>query len=196
MTPEARGSLHQRLTAASRNGEVVRIVYRGGSQPGTLREIVPISVTNTDVVARDVATGITKTFKLAKIESEAGAIGPQIYDPGQARDRRSIREAIEAVEKELQLLGWHVAVSDNYASLHRFFKNGKPRKAAVVQVWFDEFTVDGFDDGDGLGMQEVVRPSKLPYHACSIRVPTRSYADLRKALLLFLDEAKALAASE
>ena len=61
-------SIRDLLTEACVNGEVVRIIYHGGSQPGTVRAISPIEVSKSEVRARDLAVGIAKTFKLAKIE--------------------------------------------------------------------------------------------------------------------------------
>ena len=40
------------LTEAIETGEVVKIKYHGGSQPGSLRQISPISIVGDDVVAR------------------------------------------------------------------------------------------------------------------------------------------------
>ena len=45
-------SLREILDQAAKNGEVIRIVYHSGSQPGTVREIVPMEVTNTELRAR------------------------------------------------------------------------------------------------------------------------------------------------
>ena len=93
----------------------------------------------------------------------------------------------------LQALGWHVELTENRISLHRFFKNRKPRKAAEVTMGFDESTVDMFDDGDGQGLQTVTRPSQRPYSVSSASLPTRTFVRLSTALPVFLEEADKLA---
>jgi len=57
-----------RLVEARKNGEVIRIAYHGGSQPGTAREISPMSISGDDLIAHDLATDEVRTFKVAKIE--------------------------------------------------------------------------------------------------------------------------------
>ena len=186
-------SVRRVLTDAAKTGEVVRIVYRGGRQPGSIREIAPMTVSETEVLARDLPAGINKTFAIAKIELPAATTIAVAYDPNQRADSRTVREAIESHVGDLEGLGWHVEVADAATSLHRFFKNGKPRKTGDVSLWFDEFVTESFDDFDGRGMQTIQRPSQRPYHVTSVRVPTRSFTTLSRALLAFLDEAKELA---
>jgi len=65
--------LRNRLLAAASAGEIVRIVYHRGSQPGTLREIAPIAISDNEVKASDLATGTDKTFKLAPRARHAGS---------------------------------------------------------------------------------------------------------------------------
>lgn len=183
-----------RLAAAVSTGEIIRVVYNRGSQPGTVREIAPIAVSDDEVRARDVAAGIDKSFKLAYLE----LIGPQTtapaYDPaGPADDTRTIQAAVEPHLMALRALGWHVELTEHRVSLHRFFKNGKPRKGHDVTMGFDEFTVDMFDEGDGQGLQTVTRPSKRPYNVSSTSLPTQTFVRLSSALPRFLEQARKLA---
>ncbi|MCX5658346.1 MAG: hypothetical protein NTW19_01325 [Planctomycetota bacterium] len=53
---------------AAQAADVLVIVYHGGSQPGTKREIGPVRCTDRELVAWDVARSQTKTFDLAKVE--------------------------------------------------------------------------------------------------------------------------------
>jgi len=84
-------------------------------------------------------------------------------------------------------------LEENRISLHRFFKNGKPRKGCDVTMGFDEFVVELFDDFDGKGLQEARRPSKRPYNVSSASFSTRTFQDLLPAIALFLEEARRLA---
>ena len=60
--------LRSRLISAATAGEIIRVIYHRGSQPGTVREIAPVGVTDEEVRARDLAAGIDKAFKLAHLE--------------------------------------------------------------------------------------------------------------------------------
>ena len=188
--------LRARLLAAANAGEIVSIVYHRGSQPGTVRAILPITITHEEVRARDMAAEIDKTFKLAHLELAGLQTTARAYDPAgapPAEDPQTVRAALSPHVPALQALGWHVELTENRISLHRFFKNGKPRKGYDVTMGFDEFTVDMFDDFDGLGLQRVTRPSKRPYNVSSAALPTRTFVRLSIALRAFLDEARRLA---
>lgn len=53
-------NLRARLMAAASAGEIISLVYHRGSQPGTVREIAPVAITEKEVRARDLAAGIDK----------------------------------------------------------------------------------------------------------------------------------------
>ena len=61
-------SIHSILCEARDNGEVLKIKYHGGSQPFTLREIYPISISKDKVMARCLNSNAVKTFVIDKIE--------------------------------------------------------------------------------------------------------------------------------
>ena len=184
----------QVLERAAGTGEVIRIIYHGGSQPGSVREITAIAVTHTDLVAHDLASGGRKVFKLAKLEiAESGAAAPE-YDPALApppEDSRCIQAILEPNAAELEELGWHVELSRDAIGLHRFFKNGKPRKTPAVQLWYEELTTDFFVELDGRQIEET-RKSQLPYHVRSERAATRSFVRVSRAIEMFWDEARSL----
>jgi hypothetical protein len=181
-----RPALEQRLAAAIETGEVIRIVYHGGSRPGAIRDVIPRALTADELRARDVTAGIDKTFLLAKIDITDAPVtaagGPQ-----------SIEAAIGPRIPDLQALGWHVVLTPTMATLHAPLKNGKPRTAASVSLWFEQYTgiivVD--QDADGKAVEQEERwTSKAPYHVSSTRLHTRSLATCWKAAALFLEEAR------
>jgi len=191
------GLLRHMLVEAANTGEVIRIIYHGGSQPGTVREIGPISVSASEVRAHDLASGIAKTFKLAKIElADLTAKAPE-YDPAaapQVEDACAIKQAFAGKIPDLEALGWHIQLSDDAVSVHRSFKNGKPRKIPDVRLSYDEFNVDLVYDLDAEGMVEEKRKSSRPYRVESRNFGSaRSFGRLSKASELFLDEARSLA---
>lgn len=188
-------AVRQVLERAAGTGEVIRIAYHGGSQPGSIREITPIAVTDTDLVAHDLASGSRKVFKLARVEIPNSTVSAPTYDPTLSpppEETRPIKAIFQARLGELEALGWHVQVSENAIGLHRFFKNGKPRKTPDVHLVYEEFTTDLFVELGGQQTEDT-RKSKLPYHVRSERVPTRSFARVSSAVAAFWDEARHLA---
>ena len=189
-------SLRDTLERAAATGEVVRIVYHGGSQPGTVREVRPIAVSDVDLVAHCIASGTRKTFNMARIEIPASP-DVRAYRPDPpTRDDRPLGTIVQEALPELRALGWHVEVREDAVSLQTisFFKNGKPRKPIdVVQLSCMEFVVDAFVELDGL--QEETRISRRPYSVRSRRLGTRTFTNKGRALALFWEEARALAPS-
>jgi len=191
-------SIRDTLTEACENGEVVRVIYHGGSQPGTVRSISIIAINELDVRARDLAVGAVKIFKLAKIElAEATMMIPE-YNPVKppAVDLSgSIGEILAAEVEKLQSLGWHVEVAEDAISLHRFFQNGKPRKRPDIELSYNKYTFDTFFDLDG-AMKEDRRKSSRPYRLDSRNLATaKTFVKMSSAVTYFLAEAKALAPS-
>jgi hypothetical protein len=163
-------SVKDRISDAIQNGEVLRIVYLGGSQPGTAREIGPITVTNEEVLAEELATGRVKAFKLAKVEVLDEQEQVPSYDstlPAPLEDSRSIGETLKDVRQELEQLGWYVQLDRDSIGLHRYFKNGKPKKGSDVGLSYEEWAMDLVDDFDGRGLKELRRPSQRPYRVHS-----------------------------
>lgn len=188
MSPDA---LRDMFGQAVSTGEVLRIVYHGGSQPGSVREVRPISVTDDELFAHDLASGESKTFKLAKIEIPDPAANPPAYEPipvPPPEEVRPIGAVFAERVGELAALGWHVEVAEDSISLHGFFKNGKPRKSSDVSLDYEEFTYD-YTDENG----DHSRKSMRPYHVRSERLVTRSFGSLSPAVALFWEEARHLA---
>ena len=55
------------LRAASKTGEVLSVVYNGGTQPGTRRALQVLSVTPTHARAQCLVSGMLKTYRLDRI---------------------------------------------------------------------------------------------------------------------------------
>ena len=158
--------LRHTITVAIEQGNLVRIIYHGGSRPGSIRDVRPLWLTPEALRATDVAEGIDKTFLLAKLElSNPGASVTVLGD-----DPKSVEEAIAPNIQELQALGWHVELTRDAARLHAYFKNGKPRKGCAVSLDFSEYTGVGVVDIDDVGnpvQYEETWKSRAPYHVFS-----------------------------
>jgi hypothetical protein len=188
--------LRARLLAAATSGEIVSIVYHRGSQPGTVREIVPLAVSDDEVRARDIAAGIDKSFKLAQLELATPGGTTRRYDPAVASldESLSIGSTLASHVPALQAMGWHVEVTDTCVSVHGFFKNGKPRKGADVMLMFNEWSVEPLDDG--VWQEPGVKSSRPFYLSSPSFERARTFARLSVAVPMFLEEARKLAPKE
>lgn len=183
------------LQRAAATGELVSVIYHGGSQPGTVREIRPIRIEADHVWAYDGGEQAKKFFTV-KIELPGSTSAPA-YDPNAAPkvDSRTIKEAFESKVPDFQAMRWHVELAENQISLHRFLKNGKVRKSGAIVLRFDEFVVDSVLDEEGWlagGSDDWIeqkRKSKRPYHVASPTYQSPGFADLSRAIDAFMAEA-------
>ena len=165
------------LSEAAKSGEIVSIIYHGGSQPGSVRDLYPIEVTIREVRAREVATGATKTFLLSKMEVASLNTSTGQYDLERRKKQEfgdvSIQEAFSGYVAAFKEMGWHVHIEEDSISLHRYFKNGKPRKGSDVGV-------TKYDDN----------PSRPYYVWGPSLAAARTFGKLSSATALVLEEAK------
>jgi hypothetical protein len=207
MNESSQQNLHEILSRAVKTGELVSIIYHGGSQPGTIREIRPIKVIPTAVWAYDDTIkpdGMdqAKQFLMSKIEIPCNdASTAPAYDPNATpvEDSRTVKEIFESKTAQFQAMGWHVELNENQISLSYYFKNGKVRKAAAVVLRFDEFITDfvfdedkwiaGIEDGTS-DFIEQTRKSKRPYHVTSPTYKGSGFSKLSHAIEVFLAESE------
>jgi hypothetical protein len=89
----------ERLVEARGTGEIVEIVYRGGNQPGTRREINVHDVVDGYLEARCLATGLPKTFRLDLVEVWNGDPSVPAYNAGKGRAAASARGAARKAKR-------------------------------------------------------------------------------------------------
>ena len=164
------------------------------------------------------AAGADKQFRLSKIEIVDEQVAAPAYDPHfvstPVEDDRTIEDVFAPMVAELQALGWHVQLSQDQLSLHLYFKNGKPRRRAEVQI-VREVPSDAADHNDdvddasivvsmsleGIAISQEEVPKRAPrrgrpYFVRSASLPfSRQFAHLARAAALVLSEARALAPS-
>jgi hypothetical protein len=188
--------IHDILQKAIDNAEVIKIKYHGGSQPGTVRKISPISISNDKVIARCLSSNSVKAFIISKIElCESNNQDDGIeWDPAKKSEVKYGSFAIfcDLHRSELESLGWHVNSDANFISIHRRFKNGNPLKGSDVSLYYEEFTSDVFVDMDGEFREENVRKRQRPWMVSVRGMQSRTYGNLDKAADLFMEHAKLL----
>lgn len=164
----------KKLQQAGNTNSVLTIVYHGGSQPGTKRRIQPIKITPEEIRAAELSTGQVKRFKVSKIEIVSDDHSAKEYIPG-AKLEPEYTNLIESLEKKvptMEALGWHVRLCKSQVSVHRYFKNGKPRKGADAGILFS---------GDS-GVR--------PWYVWGPDLPSaRTFSNLGNAVRLFLKQA-------
>lgn len=187
----------EKLRQAIDSGEVVKIEYSGGSQPGALRDIAPISVSDGKVRARCFTSKAVKLFVIAKIRVIDGQEEPtgSEWTP-EARSEPLYGSLSELLDKEqsfLSRLGWHMETGENTVSLHRRFKSGKPMKGSDVSLDYEEFTFELVLGEDGEFHQEDKRKRKRPWIVRAKNQDTRTFAAFERAAIAFMECAEGLA---
>ena len=173
------------LMSAIGTGEILTIVYQGGSHPGAARQIQPFQIEDNKIRALDIESGMRKQFIISKIEVTDESALQQEYVPDiYHRENVSVEELIESHSEKVKKLGWIVVATDDKIELFLRFKNGKPRKTPSVGIYYQENVLDYFDDSEGEEAVAVYRKSKRPWHAGG-----KSFKNPQHAFQSFIDEA-------
>ena len=144
--------ISDRLRQAIQAGEVLTVVYHGGSNPGAVREIAPMEILGDKVSARCFTSEATKTFFIEQIEvienssvSHAPIWTPQVVDQPKFC---SLADFVSANSNDWLSGGWHIEHQKAQLSLHRKFKTGKPHKNYDVSLNYEEYASDGDCGGE------------------------------------------------
>ena len=190
------------VKAAAATGKPFVIVNHEENQPGDRRVVIAIRVTDSDLWAKEYGTGRIKAYSLASIEVlpgddtdvgidanavrravqlpavQTGAIQAAAVQAAAVRatievpEPETLKEACQDDVRELERLGWFVLMSPDSISLHRYFKNGTPRKGADVSIAKSEF--------------EMARPYRVTGPSSEIM---QTFEKMASAIQLFADEA-------
>lgn len=123
------------LSEAISTGEIIAIVYHGGSQPGTKRQISPISISNSKVRARCLNSNETKLFFLSKIQIVSNTDSFKSYKPkfkysnpnlqkSAADEPCNLSEILSKHIDEFKVLGFHLEIRENSAAAYPVLENG------------------------------------------------------------------------
>ena len=104
----------------------------------------------------------------------------------------SVDAFVDFYKHEFDAQGWVVEHEEQAVSLHRLFKNGKVIQAPDVDLSFEAETYDAVFDGDQV-VEANRRVRSRPWIVRGKKLTTKTFADLRKAELTFLEFAKQLA---
>ncbi len=195
------------LKEALETGEVLKVRYHGGSQPGALREIAPISVNGDKVRARCYSSDAVKTFVISKVEIVGFAKKGDEWEKG--KEQKSEYVSLSCVlDKNSNLfdeLGWYIeselSGDQQFLSLHARFKNGNPKKGAVIDLSYEkyayEMVVDWESDSEYIEpVPEITGERKRPWTVRAKKETTKSFGSLDKAAAPFLEWAVKYAPSK
>jgi hypothetical protein len=177
------------------NQEPITIIYNGGSQPGSTRELIIKSIKTDSIRAITLGNTLQKEYKIAKIEllnSSSEKIAP-IYTEGKQSKVYTNYEDVLKINKELfeekELV---VVLEENSFGLFEKFKNGALKRKPKISIEFNEFVYDDYYDSDKDKFRNGKHKSEKPWCVRCKGENTRNYKHFDKAietLLLYVRDA-------
>lgn len=192
---------YSHLKAAIDTGEIIGIVYHGGSQPGAYREIIPLQIVERQVRARCRMSNKAKVFNLDKIEFRSVASGGDEALPTWDASApppvafATVAEIEAAHRAELEAIGWHVVCvteeDGDSLCLHRWTKNrSRPLKGPTVVLSFTPQVYDIVKTPEGGFARSNPRESARPWALRSPGSTTGTWKIASKAVEALLREAE------
>lgn len=167
--------LEEKLADAARTGEALTVLYMGGSQPGSKRDIHVVAVEPPYVKVRDFFHSELRTYRLDRVHLVSRDHAAPAYSP--LEDRRDAFECLDDLARTfapcIRAAGFHVEASPEGLTAHRVFKNGRPMKGV-------EF---------GIVRNEKAGFGQRPYRVLSNDGDGRTYSRLDRAALTLIDAA-------
>lgn len=189
-------SVEAKLTEAIQAGEILNIVYHGGSQPGKSRKIAPISISNGKVRARCYSSNAVKMFNVEKIEvlsdTNVESNDEWMVGRGAIPHFKTLQQVLDENKNRLKKLGWVVNIDESNLTLHRKFKNGKVLKTKDVQLYYEEYSTFPIIGLDGEIIEEEVKKRTRPYGVRAKEFNTKTFGVLDNAVPVFLEQAEYL----
>lgn len=190
------------IQVAISTGSVVSIIYNGGSHPGQSREIIPLSLTDGNLVAREPTSRRTKTFKIQKIASVSlgsgeEAINLEVLPPAPIQKNptfefKTFEECASHLKEILKDSNFNILEDEKYLAVTGFFKNGKPRKTPTVSLQFIDRSVETVFNIESCEFEEIKRVltgRERPWRVDSVSMKEgKSFSQLYKAAEHFLQE--------
>jgi len=126
------------LKKAISAGELLTVVYSGGSQPGAKRDISPVRIEDKDVViAREITgepTPVIKHFSISKLEIVPKGFNAAAYDPHKKLTEpiQTLTDAYEAIKKGLGETPWALVLNEKGVGAYKKLADGKLEPIADV----------------------------------------------------------------
>lgn len=175
-----------RLRESVGTGEIIRIIYDGGSQPGTAREIIPLSIAGEMLWAVSPGKSKRKSFALEKIRFCDGDDVPEML----ISDWTSLEDYRAGTAKRFADAGYLLEVLPPDPApglaLYGYRKDGQRRKHPFARLEYLTTVLDYETTPDSREV-EVERPRKKCW-VLSVQGKRASYSTLQKAGLALLEQ--------
>lgn len=168
----------------------IKIVYNGGSQPGTIRNIIITSIENDDIKAICLITSKNKQFKLDKFEiyDQEKHKNHKDYEPGKKGEQSfTFEDLLTNNYQKIKELGYLINQENKKFAFHTTFKNGKIKVKPEILLEYSEYVYEELFNpltGDSF---ENKRENTRPWSLRIKNKPTKTFKHIDKALLS-LDE--------
>lgn len=195
--------LKQQLDQLIRRETTIIICYNGGSRYGKERAVIPISISDEYLLAREVGQKQAKRYILAKIASFRPTEGDGMVNAKAIEATILINPEYDTFEEcasYFELIaaqgGWYTIKRKDYFGVCEFFKNGKPKSTPFVCIQhLDRSTTTTTIDlstGELVEERHERTGRERPWRVDSKRMGDgRSYALLSRAAELFIKELQA-----
>lgn len=185
----------EHLQAAKENGELVAIIYHGGSHPGEARRIYPVKVTETDVWGREENGTRAKCFKLEKIEiAGADAVIHDFSTERPSSEPETLAQALLPHLAEIDASSYVIEHADECVSVYRQIKNGNRRKHPFLSLRYTapipSQIVMTLKIGAPMQIESHLKGTERPWCVRSDR-GTWSFKKPAAAVIRFMDEFRA-----
>lgn len=181
----------EQLQEAIGTGTILRVIYNGGSQPGTVREIIPLKIEGNRLFAKCMASNRQKTFSVDKIvfcDEKSGNKEPWRPDVIETFHYETISDFLQENGTQIAAKGWHIESDDNGIVLYGRFKNGNLKKSPDAGLCFDEFlTATVYDPDSGEFVDEKWKKRDKPWLVTTKNKSTIGYGTLDRAARKLLD---------
>lgn len=177
----------QKLSEKVGSGEIIDIVYLGGSRPGAVRKVVVQSVTKSRLRAVDVANHVPKTFMLDKVVYPVDVKNIPSVEWKGSEHFSSLADILKKYEKLFLEKKLTPVLDDDALMLFESFKNGKMKKSPFASLVYEEFIDEVYLDPETFEEFHDRRKRVLPYIVRSKHDKTRSYGSLDRAVVYFIE---------
>ena len=176
--------LTEKLLHAAKTGEIVRVRYFGGSVPGSVRQLRPVSIADGKVRALSMQSEETKTFVIEKMEEVVDGVASALASsvPVATATFQSVEVFASHHKAFFEFKGWVMQSEGQAFSLHRTFKNGKLIQTPDVGLAFEAETYDAVFDGEQI-IEANRRQRSRPWIVRGKNKTTKTFADIEKAQL-------------
>jgi hypothetical protein len=120
--------IKEKLQQAMESGEILPIIYQGGSEPGAVRNIFPRKIEGALVYAYCEKSKRVKGFSIGKIQFSDYESVNYTGEHKRPEEPKTLEQGMSLYIDEIKNIGWHIKQYEYSIELYKSYKNGKLRK--------------------------------------------------------------------